>query len=113
MIVIFFLGSYQICNFFYPLDDDVSINKWWLLKVDLYVLTIALCFIFMTLPQQQDKTLKSIEKFITYVGSGFTLSTFIDKRIFGIVSYTNIDLLMVVIVLIIAFFDVRKYNKSV
>lgn len=112
LIVAFFLGSYQICNYFYPLDDDISIDKWWLLKVDLYVLMIALCFIFMSLPKPKEIRYILVERFIVYIGSGFTISTFIDKRVFGTREYTKIDLLMVLIVVITSIYDAKRSLKA-
>ena len=111
LIVFFFLANYQICNYFYPLDTVEHIENWWLLKVDIYVLIISLCLILCTQKEVTDIRLKSIEHFIAYMGTGFAISTFIDKRIFGTREYTQIDLLMVIVVLIASYYDVKKLNK--
>jgi len=81
------------------------------LKVDIYVLIISLCLILSTQKEVTDIRLKSIERFIAYVGTGFAISTFIDKRVFGTREYTKVDLLMVIVVLIVSYYDVKKLKK--
>ena len=70
-----------------------------------------MCLILLSQKDVNDVRLKSIERFITYVGTGFAISTFIDKRVFGTRDYTSIDLLMVVVVLLVSYYDVKKLNK--
>ena len=45
------------------------------------------------------------------MGTGFTISTFIDKRVFGTREYTQVDLLMVIVVLIASYYDVKRLNR--
>ena len=111
LIVFFFLANYQICNYFYPLNTEEHIENWWLLKVDIYVLIICLCLILSTRKEVTDIKLKSIERFIAYVVTGFAISTFIDKRVFGTREYTQVDLLMVIVVLIASYYDIKKLNE--
>ena len=111
LIVFFFLANYQICDYFYPLNTNEHIENWWMLKVDIYVLIISLCLILLTQKDIEDVKLKSIERFIAYVGTGFTISTFIDKRVFGTREYTQVDLLMVIVVLIASYYDVKRLNR--
>lgn len=105
------MANYQICNYFYPLNTEESIENWWLLKVDIYVLIICLCLILSTRKEVTDIKLKSIERFIAYVCTGFAISTFIDKRVFGTREYTRVDLLMVIVVLIASYYDIKKLNE--
>ena len=65
----------------------------------------------------QEKTdsirIRLIEKLILNISIGFTTSNFIDKRIFGVQSYTKTDILMVIVVILVSYYDFRKLKKLV
>ena len=88
LVIVFFLGNYQICNYFYPLFDDESIRNWWLLKVDIYALIIALLFILAAQKKTDSIRLEIIEKLVINVGVGFAVSNFIDRRILDTSSFS-------------------------
>jgi len=111
LAITFFLGNYQICNYFYPLDDAESITNWWLLKVDIYALIIALLFILAAQKKTDDLRIAMIEKLILNISIGFTTSNFIDKRIFGVQSYVASDILMILVVVLVSYYDFRKLSK--
>ena len=113
LAIAFFLGNYQICNYFYPLNDAVSIRNWWLLKVDIYALIIALLFVLGAQEKTDSIRIRLIEKLILNISIGFTTSNFIDKRIFGVQSYTKTDILMVIVVVLVSYYDFRKLKKLV
>jgi len=113
LAIAFFLGNYQICNYFYPLDDAVSIRNWWLLKVDIYALIIAMLFVLAAQEKTDSVKIRLIEKLILNISIGFTTSNFIDKRIFGVQSYTKTDILMVIVVILVSYYDFRKLKKLV
>ena len=111
LVIVFFLGNYQICNYFYPLNDAESIRAWWLLKVDIYALIIALLFILAAQKKTDNIKLKSIEKLILNIGIGFASSNFIDRRILNTREYTLADLSMVIVVFLVSYYDFKKLNK--
>jgi len=111
LVIAFFLGNYQICNYFYPLDDPISVRNWWLLKVDIYALIIALLFILASQKRTTDVRVRLIEKLIINIGIGFTTSNFIDKRILNTREYTLADLVMVIVVILVSYYDFKKLSK--
>jgi len=111
LVIAFFLGNYQICNYFYPLNDDESIRNWWFLKVDIYALIIAMLFILAAQKRTSNAKVRLIEKLIVNIGIGFTMSNFIDKRILGTREYTVSDIAMVVVVVLVSYYDFKKLNK--
>ena len=113
LAIAFFLGNYQICNYFYPLDDAVSIRNWWLLKVDIYALIIALLFILAAQDKTDSIKLRLLEKLILNISIGFTTSNFIDKRIFGVQGYVTTDIVMIIVVVLVSYYDFRKLKKLV
>jgi len=111
LVIAFFLGNYQICNYFYPLNDDESISNWWFLKVDIYALIIALLFIYAAQKRTSDHRIRMIEKLIINIGIGFTSSNFIDRRILGTREYTLADLGMIIVVFLVSYYDFKRLNK--
>ena len=113
LAIAFFLGNYQICNYFYPLNDAVSIRNWWLLKVDIYALIIALLFTLAAQDKTDSIKLRLLEKLILNISIGFTTSNFIDKRFFGVQGYVTTDIVMIIVVVLVSYYDFRKLNKLV
>ena len=113
LAIAFFLGNYQICNYFYPLNDAVSIRNWWLLKVDIYALIIALLFILASQDKTDSIKLRLLEKLILNISIGFTTSNFIDKRFFGVQGYVTTDIVMIIVVVLVSYYDFRKLKKLV
>ena len=113
LAIAFFLGNYQICNYFYPLNDAVSIRNWWLLKVDIYALIIALLFILAAQDKTDSIKLRLLEKLILNISIGFTTSNFIDKRFFGVQGYVTTDIVMTIVVVLVSYYDFRKLKKLV
>jgi len=111
LIVIFFLSNYHICNYFYPLEDEASIELWWMLKIDIYVLIVTLCFILAAQKETNNTRLRLIERFITSVGIGLAISNIIDRRIYGTREYTKIDLLMVIVIILVSYYDFKRLSK--
>ena len=111
LALFFFLANYQICNYFYPLDDDVSIDNWWLLKVDIYALIIAILFILASHKKTSDARVRIIEKLIVNVGIAFAASNFIDRRLLGERDYHETDLLMIIVVFLVSYYDFKKLKK--
>ena len=113
LAIAFFLGNYQICNYFYPLNDAVSIRNWWLLKVDIYALIIALLFTLAAQDKTDSIKLRLLEKLILNISIGFTTSNFIDKRFFGVQGYVTTDIVMIIVVVLVSYYDFRKLKKLV
>jgi len=82
-----------------------------LLKVDIYALIIALLFILAAQKKTDSIKMRMIEKLILNIGIGFTTSNFIDKRIFGVQSYVLSDIAMIIVVVLVSYYDFRKLNK--
>ncbi len=112
LIVLFFLSNYHICNYFYPLDNDESVELWWLLKLDIYAVIIALCFYLASLEPNNNIKLRLIEKFISNVGVGLAVSNAIDRRTHDRMYYTSADLAMLIVVLLVSYYDFKKLNKQ-
>ena len=111
IIILFFLSNYHICNYFYPIIDDDCTELWWMMKIDIYAIIIALCFYLASLKQTDDKRLRLIEKFITNVGIGLATSNAIDRHLYGTSTYTKADLVMVTVVILVSYYDFKRLNK--
>ena len=110
-IVFFFVANYHICNYFYPIIDEESTELWWILKMDIYALIVALCFILASLKKTTNKRINLIEKFITSLGVGLAISNVIDRHFKGIESYVQTDIMMVICVVLVSFYDFTRLNK--
>jgi len=80
--------------------DDL--DSWWDLKLNIYALIIALCFILARI------NTRGWLRFILSLGVGFCVSNIIDRVFFDISSYTLSDILMVVVTIISSFFNWKK-----
>jgi len=109
--ILFFLGNYHLCQYFYPLNDDESIRNWWLLKVDIYVLVISLCYLSITVKEASDKTINKIEIFMYSFGVGLAVSNFIDRRFLDNRYFEWDSVFAVVIIAIVSYFNVKRLTK--
>ena len=111
-IVFFFIGNYHICNYYYPIIDEESTELWWVLKMDIYALIVALCFILASLEKTTNKKINLIEKFITSLGIGLAISNVIDRHFKGIESYVITDLMIVSCIILVSFYDFKRLSKQ-
>ena len=110
-IVFFFVGNYHICNYYYPLDTEEHIRLWWVLKMDIYALIVVLCFILANLKKTTNIKINLIEKFITSLGIGLATSNVIDRHFYNIESYVSTDIMIVLCVFLVSFYDFKRLNK--
>ena len=110
-IIFFFVGNYHICNYYYPLDTEEHVRLWWVLKMDIYALIVALCFILANLEKTTNIKINLIEKFITSLGIGLATSNVIDRHFYGIESYVSTDIMIVLCVFLVSFYDFKRLNK--
>ena len=111
-IVFFFVGNYHICNYYYPLNTEEHVKLWWVLKMDIYALIVALCFILASLEKTTNKKINLIEKFITSLGIGLAISNVIDRHFKGIESYVITDLMIVTCIILVSFYDFKRLSKQ-
>lgn len=107
--VILFILNYPICDLFYPGEDELSIDKWNMLNVDIDRLVIVLAFLNLELYIQYLEINKWY-KFFVYLGVGFTSADVIDRWIFHQRKFILItDCIMIILVLIYGY---RKHLKN-
>ena len=111
IILILFTGNYHICNYYYPLETEEHIRSWWIMKMDIYALIVCLCFVLASFKSTDNLKLIRIEKFITSVGIGLALSNYIDRHFYGIESYIATDLMTVIAILLVSYYDFNKLKK--
>ncbi len=111
LVILFFIGNYHICNFFYPLNDAESVKLWWYLKTDIYVLIICLCYITLTLKSSSIKRIKFIEDFIISFGVGFAVSNVIDRWFLESYVFSWHAYYPLVLIAIVSYFNVKRLNK--
>ncbi len=109
--ILFFLGNYHLCQYFYPLNDDESIRLWWLLKVDVYVLVICLCYLSISVKGSKNKSVEKIEMFMYSFGVGLAVSNFIDRRLLDNVYFEWDSIYAVLIIAIVSYFNVKRITK--
>jgi hypothetical protein len=112
LTVFFFLASYHVCQYFYPLDTEDHIDNWWLLKADLYVLIYTLCLSLSFYPNSKIKKIKFISDFMMSFGMGFAISNTIDRwildnRLFNWTSYYPLAILAFA-----TFYSIKRINKQ-
>ena len=110
--ILFFLGNYHLCQYFYPLNDDESIRLWWLLKVDVYCLVIALCYLSISSKGSTNKRIENIEKFMYSFGVGLAVSNFIDRRFLDNRNFEWHSIYTVVIIAIVSYFNIKRITKQ-
>ena len=108
----FFLANYHICWYFYPLDTEEHISNWWTMKVDIYCLVIAFCYLSLIRKKSTNKRIAFIEDFILSFGLGFAISNvvdrfFLDNRLFTWTSYYPL-----IIIAFVSYFSAKKLNKD-
>jgi len=110
-IVFFFVCNYHICNYYYPLNKEEHVRLWWVLKMDIYALIVALCFILASLERTTNIRINLIEKFITSLGIGLAISNVIDRHFKGTESYVQTDIMIVLSVVLVSFYDFQRLKK--
>jgi len=110
-IVFFFVCNYHICNYYYPLNTEEHVRLWWVLKMDIYALIVALCFILASLERTTNIRINLIEKFITSLGIGLAISNVIDRHFKGTESYVQTDIMIVLCVVLVSFYDFQRLKK--
>jgi hypothetical protein len=81
------------------------------MKIDIYAIIIALCFWLVNIRPTDVVRINLIEKFITNVGIGLAASNAIDRHLYGTRSYTKADLVMIIVVVLVSYYDFRKLKK--
>lgn len=109
--ILFFLGNYHLCQHFYPLDDEVSVSNWWVLKVDIYVLVICLCYLSISVKGATNKTIEKVEMFMYSFGVGLAVSNFIDRRFLDQRYFEWDSYYAVLVIAIVSYFNVKRITK--
>jgi len=99
--VVLFFSNYTICEIFYKND----LEKWWGLKQNIYNVIIAICFYLAKNKPQ------GLLKFVLDVGIGFCVSNCIDRIFFDIKTFTREDVFMIVLTLLISYYDAYYATK--
>ena len=94
--------NYQICEYFYPLNDDESIRLWWHLKNHIYGIVTATMLIASSMG------VKGILRFVLDIGVGFTVSNVVDRLYFNTTQFTKADILMILLTFLFAIIDYKK-----
>jgi hypothetical protein len=110
--ILFFLGNYHLCQYFYPLNDDESIRLWWMLKVDVYCLVIALCYLSISVKGATDKGVEKIESFMYSFGVGLAVTNFIDRRFLGDRYFEWDSFYAVAIIAAVSYLNVKRLEKQ-
>ena len=108
----FFLANYHICWYFYPLDTEEHISNWWVMKVNIYCLVIAFCYLTMARNKSTNKRIFFIEEFIISFGVGFAISNVIDKIILDNTIFTWSSYLPLVLIGLVSWWNVKRITKQ-
>lgn len=100
-----FVGSYSICNYFHYTEGNVDITAWWALKYNIYAVIIAIVFLSAQIGT------KGLLRFVLSVGVGFAISNVIDKLYFDVLEFTQADIYMIAITLLVSGYDWYKSSK--
>jgi hypothetical protein len=111
LTLFFFMANYHICWYFYPLDTEEHISNWWVMKVDIYVLIIALCYLSLTTKKSNYKRILFAENFIISFGVGLAFSNvidrvFLDNRLFNWTAYYPL-----ILIAIVSYYNVKRLTK--
>jgi hypothetical protein len=79
--------------------------------MDIYAFIILLCFVLASFKSTNSIRLRLIEKFITNVGIGLASSNVIDRHFYGTESYVTTDVLMVIAVVLVSYYDFKRLKK--
>lgn len=97
-----FFCNYHICEYFYPYNDQASIDSWWMLKNNIYAIIISLLFLASSFNSI------GLTRFVLEVGIGVSLSNVIDRIYSDTTQFNRYDLLMIAITVIFAIIDYKK-----
>ena len=103
----FFLANYHICWYFYPLDTEEHIDNWWVMKVNIYCLVIAFCYLALAQNKSTNKRIFFIEEFIISFGIGFAISNVIDRFILDDRMFTWSSYFPLILIVIVSFWNVK------
>lgn len=103
IVVLLFIGNYQICEYFYK--DDL--NKWWDLKTNIYSVIFGLCFKIALIGR------RGFLKFILLIGFGFSVSDIIDRIFFDVTNFTNADILMIILTILTSYYTVYVRTRRI
>ena len=106
----FFIANYHICWYFYPLDTEEHISNWWVMKVDIYALIIAFCYLSLTIKKSTNKKIAFMEDFIISFSLGFALSNVIDRFILDNRLFTWSSYYPLLLIAIVSYFNVKRLN---
>ena len=107
----FFMANYHICWYFYPLDTEEHISNWWVMKVDIYGVIIALCYLSLTTKKSTNKRVLFIEQFIISFGAGLAISNVIDRMVLGSRVFSWSAYYPLVIIAIVSYYNVKRITK--
>ena len=102
LIVVVWISSFQLCEYFYSND----IEKWWELRTTLYSLVIALSFTLSSL-----NTKNKIVKFVLQIVMGFAYSDFIDRLLYDTREFRANDIIMIILTFAFAIYDYKKNER--
>jgi hypothetical protein len=107
------MAVYSICNYFYPYDGTVEMDRlWWNLKCDLYLLLVAIWIGIASIDKCTDKSLIRINKIIISIGVGYGTANFIDRRIFHDREFGWNDLGIIVIIVLVGQINLKKIKDK-
>lgn len=95
IVILLFVGNYQICELFYKND----LIKWWELRTNIYAVLFALVLYIARVNS------KGILRFILSVGIGFSVADVIDRLIFDVTVFNKADILMIILTIIISAYN--------
>tara|TARA_R110002020_G_scaffold221575_2_gene429706 strand:+ start:96 stop:431 length:336 start_codon:yes stop_codon:yes gene_type:complete len=101
-IILLWLSSYEICEYFYSND----LRAWWKLRTTLYSLIIALSFTLSSL-----NTKNKFVKFVLQIAIGFAYSDFIDRAFYNTREFRANDIVMILITFAFAIYDYKKNER--
>ncbi len=98
IVIILFVGNYQLCEYFY--SDDI--NKWWVLRTNIYAVIFALSLTLARIGKE------GVLRFILSIGIGLSISDVIDRLVFNSNIFNYSDILMIITTVSIAFYEYVK-----
>lgn len=108
----FFIANYHICWYFYPLNTEEHISNWWVMKVNIYCLVIAFCYLALAQKKSTNKRIFFIEEFIISFGVGFAISNVIDRFILDNTLFTWSSYLPLILIAIVSYWNVKRITKQ-
>lgn len=102
LIIILFVSSYNICDYFYYNDEVKDVKLWWGLKSNIYAIIIALTFYASSI------NVKGVLRLVLNIGVGLAISNVIDKCFFNVLEFRYNDILMIILTVSFAVLDYLK-----